>query len=326
MRSARCGSTARWVIGDQITAQAGASAVHGNLYYGALGYGVPLGYGGTRFGVRGSYLDYELGDRYASLDAHGTVRSTDVSLFHPFVRGRTANLIGSVAYGERRFHDSMDAVSVSTKRRIRDRGEASVSADLRDEWFAAPGLNTLSVIYTTGRLALDEQIAPFDALTARSAGRYEKWGATYSRLQPITGRTRLLVRAAAQFTSDNLDSYEKFALGGPDSVRAYPPGETLADEALLGSVELRRGFDLGGTVQTLEAMLFYDWARGRRNAAPWEADVQNRATLSGIGLGISCALSERITLSSTLAFRRDEEMTAAPDRSYYYGLSLRAGL
>jgi hemolysin activation/secretion protein len=311
--------------GDQITAQAGASTVHGQLYYAALGYGVPLGYSGTRLGVRGSYLEYELGDRYESLDAHGTVRSTDVSLFHPFIRSRTANLIGSLAYGERRFHDLMDAVDVSTKRRIRDRGEAGVSADLRDGLFAAPALNTLSVLYTTGRLQLDEQLAALDAAITRSAGRYAKWGAVYSRLQSITGRTSLYLRAAAQITSDNLDSYEKFALGGPDSVRAYPPGETLADEAVLYSVELRQGFDLGAP-RPLDAMLFYDRAHGRLSAKPWEPGVRNRETLSGVGVGISYAFTDRMLFTATLALRGDREMTAAPDHSYYYGMSLRAAL
>lgn len=313
-------------FGDQITAQVGASAVHGSLYYGALGYGVPLGYNGTRLGMRGSYLEYDLGDRYDSLDAHGTVRSADVSLVHPVIRSRTANLVGGVAYGERRFHDRIDTASVSTKRRIQDRGEASLSADLHDELFAASGLSTLSVIYTTGQLRLDDDIAAFDAVTARSAGRYEKWGAAFSRLQSITDRTRLYLRAVAQLTSDNLDSYEKFALGGPDSVRAYPPGETLADEAQLYSAELRRGFDAGGRAQALQAMLFYDWVRGRLNAAPWEPGLPNRVKLSGVGLGVSYAITERMTLSSTLAFRGDREMTAAPDHSYYYSLSLRAAL
>lgn len=313
-------------FGDQITAQAGASAVHGHLYYGALGYGVPLGYAGTRLAMRGSYLQYDLGDRYESLDAHGTVRSADISLVHPVIRSRAANLVGGLAYGERRFHDHIDIVSVSSKRRIQDRGEASFSADWRDELFAAPGLNTLSVIYTTGRLQLDSEIATFDAVSARSAGRYEKWGAAYSRLQSITGRTRLYLRAVVQLASDNLDSYEKFALGGPDSVRAYPPGETLADEAQLYSIELRQRFGVGSTAQGFEAMLFYDWARGRLNAAPWDPDVPNRSKLSGVGLGISYAFTERMTLSSTLAFRGDREMTAAPNHSYYYSLTLRAAL
>jgi hemolysin activation/secretion protein len=307
-------------IGDQITAQAVASAIHGDLYYGSLGYGVPLGYSGMRFSLRGSYLNYELGDRYSSLDAHGTVKSGDAGLFYPFIRSRAANLSGSVTFGERRFNDSADAIDTDDERRIKGRTDFGLNGDFRDELFGVPALNTASFVYTTGKLHLDRVLAAVDDLSARSAGRYNKWGVSYSRLQAIAGRASVYLRAAAQGTSHNLDSYEKFALGGPDSVRAYPPGETLADEAALYTVELRQGFPVTWA-RSLEGTLFYDRARGDLNSDPWAA-TPNRATLSGVGAGLNCALTDRMTLRSSIAFRGNRRATAAPDSSYQYTLSL----
>jgi hemolysin activation/secretion protein len=307
-------------IGDQITAQAVASAIHGNLYYGALGYGVPLGYSGLRLGVRGSYLNYDLGDRYSSLDAHGAVKSGDANLFYPFIRSRAANLIGNATYGERRFHDYADALETESERRIDDRAELGLNGDLRDELFGAPAINTAAAVYTMGDLNLDAVLAAVDAISARSSGHYRKWGLSYSRLQSIAGRTSLYLRVAAQGTSDNLDSYEKFALGGPDSVRAYPAGDTLADEALLYSVELRQGFGVTWA-RSLEGAVFYDRARGDLNSSPWAA-TSNRATLSGVGVGLNCALTGQVVLRSSIAFRGNRRATAAPDSSYQYSLSL----
>jgi hemolysin activation/secretion protein len=307
-------------IGDQITAQAVASAVHGNLYYGALGYGLPLGYGGLRLGVRGSYLDYELGDRYESLEAHGTVKSVDASLFYPFVRNRAANLYGSVTYGDRRFYDELDAIGAESERRIRGRAELGLNGDFRDELFGTTAINTASVVFTTGDLNLDPVLSFVDALSTRASGSYEKWGASYSRLQSIAGRTSVYLRVAAQGTSKNLDSYEKFALGGLDSVRAYPAGETLVDEALLYSVEVRQSFGVAWA-RALEGSVFYDHARGDLNASPW-APTTNRATLSGVGLGLNCWLSDGMVLRSIVAFRGNRPATAAPDSSYQYTLSL----
>ena len=307
-------------IGDQITAQGVASAVHGNLYYGALGYGVPLGYSGLRLGVRGSYLNYELGDRYESLEAHGTVKSVDASLFYPFVRNRSANLYGSVTYGDRRFHDELDAIGAESERRIEGRAELGLNGDFRDELFGTAAINTASVVFTTGDLSLDPVLSFVDALSTRASGSYDKWGASYSRLQAIASRTSVYLRVAAQGTSKNLDSYEKFALGGPDSVRAYPAGDTLVDEALLYSVEVRQSFGVAWA-RTLEASVFYDHARGDLNASPW-APTSNRATLSGVGLGLNCALNDGIALRSSVAFRGNRHATAAPDSSYQYSLSL----
>lgn len=307
-------------LGDQLTVQGVASDIHGNLYYGALGYDVPLGYSGLRLGGRGAYMRYDLGDRYRSLNAHGRVGSTDASLSFPFIRTRAANLAASVAYGERRFHDFADAIDTQTERHIRGRSELALSGDFRDELLGAPALNTASAIYTMGKVRLDATLAAVDALSARTAGSYDKWGLSYSRLQQIAGRTSFYVRVAAQGTAANLDSYEKFALGGPDSVRAYPSGDTLADQAVLYTAELRQGFGVAWT-PALEGVLFYDRARGDLNSSPWSS-APNRVTLSGVGVGLNCALTNRMTLRSMIALRGDRPATAAPDRSYQYGLSL----
>lgn len=311
-------------IGDQITAQAVASRRHGRLGYGGLGYSLPLGYGGWRLGVRGSYLEYELGDRYDSLDAHGIVKSADATLSYPLIRSRAANLSASLAYGERRFRDSLDAVATRTYRAIRHRAELGLGADLRDELFTLPALNTLTMFYTSGELELDAASAAVDASTARTRGDYSKWGATYSRLQSLAERTSVYLRVTAQYASDNLDSYEKFPLGGPDSVRAYASGEMSSDKAALLSVELRQRFPVSWT-RALEGTLFYDWATGARNASPWQVGVDNRVTLRGAGIGINVALTEQLTLRSALAWRGERAMTAAPDRHQNFSLSLSAG-
>jgi hemolysin activation/secretion protein len=308
-------------IGDQITLQGVATSVHGNLYYGALGYGLPLGYDGARLNVRGSYLQYELGDRYESLDAHGTVTGGDATLFLPFVRSQAANFSGAIGYGKRRFHDEADAVGVETERRIADRTEIGLNGNLRDRLFGVTALNTLALTFVRGDLELDEALSFADAFTARAEGGYTKWMASYSRAQRLFGLSSLHVRAAVQGTADNLDSYEKFALGGSDAVRAYPASDTLVDEAELYSIEWRQRFPIS-SLRALEAVLFYDRARGDFNASPWGGNARNRVKMSGAGIGLNCALSDSMTLSSTLAWRGDRPMTAAPDSTYQYNLSL----
>jgi hemolysin activation/secretion protein len=77
---------------------------------------LPLGYDGLRIGVRGWRMYYKLGDVYNELDAHGTVHGGDATLSYPFIRSQSANLYGSIEYGERRFHDEADALGLSKRR------------------------------------------------------------------------------------------------------------------------------------------------------------------------------------------------------------------
>lgn len=97
-------------IGDRLTVQGVASAGHGNMQYGMLEYGIPLGYSGMRVSARGSYLQYKLGGSYEDLDAQGNVKSGDVALSYPFIRSLTGNLYGDLSYGVRRFHDEINAI------------------------------------------------------------------------------------------------------------------------------------------------------------------------------------------------------------------------
>ncbi len=307
-------------IGDQLTVQGVAAAHRGDMRYGMLEYGLPIGYSGLRASVRGSHLRYELGGQYAALDARGTVSSGDVALSYPFIRTLSANLHGDLTYGTRTFRDDIAGLATPAERRLRNRVELGLRGDWRDAAFGAQALTTLAVLYTRGTLALrDPESQTADALTARSAGNYGKWTVNYA-LQLAYEHSSINLKMTAQGTGDNLDSYEKFALGGPYSVRAYPSGDTLADKAALISIEWRRALPFAWG-RGLEGMVFYDRARGSLNAHPWTGGG-NVVTLDGIGAGVNVRVTERTLVTGTLAFRGGRKMTAAPDRAGQFNVTL----
>jgi hemolysin activation/secretion protein len=307
-------------IGDQLTLQGVAAARRGDTRYGMLEYELPLGYSGLRANVRGSHLRYALGGQYAALHANGTVSSGDVGLSYPFIRSLSANLHGDVGYGTRSFRDDIAGLATPAERRLRNRVELGLGGDWRDTVFGAQALTTLSVLYTRGTLELrDPDTQTADAMTARAAGTYGKWTVNYA-LQLAYERSTINFKMAAQGTGANLDSYEKFALGGPYSVRAYPSGDTLADKAALVSIEWRRALPVAWG-RGLEGMVFYDRARGTLNAHPWTGGG-NVVTLDGIGAGVNVHVTDRTVVTGTLAFRGDRKMTAAPDRASQFNVAL----
>ena len=103
--------------------------------------------------------------------------------------------------------------------------------------------------------------------------RFQLFDFGYSRYQRITDAQTLLLVTRAQFSNDVLSSLERFSLGGPDSVRAYPVSEFLVDRGVLASLEYRinapgfaqvaspfKGVPWG---KILQVMVFYDYARGK---------------------------------------------------------------
>jgi hemolysin activation/secretion protein len=102
-----------------------------------------------------------------------------------------------------------------------------------------------------------------------------------ARLQSAGDRISIFGRLSAQWANRNLDSSEDFGLGGPNGVRAYPPGEGFGDEGKLAQLELRYRMN-----DVLAPYLFADAGSARINVFDWQGsgDTQRR-NISGAGLG-----------------------------------------
>ena len=66
----------------------------------------------------------------------------------------------------------------------------------------------------------------------------------------------------------NLDSSEKFLLGGPSGVRAYPVGEASGDNGWVGTAELRRELRMGNGLAA-QLIAFADYGRVEQHERPW---------------------------------------------------------
>lgn len=117
-----------------------------------------------------------------------------------------------------------------------------------------------------------------------AGGDFSKITLRYQRLQRISDRNSLLIRAEAQFSDDLLTSIEQFMIGGPNSVRAYPVAQYLGDEGAFGSLEWI--FQLvDGANSSFSMSLFADFASGTLND-PLANEIADQ-DLSGWGGGFS---------------------------------------
>ncbi len=286
-----------------------------SMSFGRLAWVVPVWYYGTRVGVSYATFDYRLAKDFAALQAHGTGSVTSVYALHPFVRTRSANLIGQIAFENKVLKDRVDSTGIVEDRKI-NAGRLGLVGDLRDRVFGG-GLNSFSLTYTTGKLDLEPpNVLAADQAPAtglRTQGGFNKTSYELRRLQRLTDDFNLLFALSGQEASKNLASAEKMSLGGPQGVRAYPVGEASGDSGYLATGEIRYivpKFKLGGGDVTLAG--FYDAGRVKSNENPLPAAPNNVRNIAGYGFGLSLGKDNDFLIRASVAWRADERPTSDP--------------
>lgn len=291
------------------------------MNYGRASYQLQLGR--ATAGVAYAAMEYELGEEFEYLDAHGTALIASVFGRYPLIRSRNTNLYALAEYNHKTFQDKVDATSTVTDRKVQV-GQGGLAGHHRDG-FGGGGVSSFSLAVATGDVDITTPAAlAVDQATAQTNGSFQKLGFNAARLQNITPMISLYGAINGQFASKNLDSSEKLALGGPYAVRAYPVGEGYSDEGYIATLEARLLLPKFSERQLGQMHLigFGDIGRGTINKDPWTND-DNHRTLSGAGVGFSWADYNNFMVNMSYAFKLgNEEATAAPDASGRFWIQL----
>ncbi|BCM10576.1 ShlB/FhaC/HecB family hemolysin secretion/activation protein [Ralstonia nicotianae] len=290
--------------GEQISARVLASDDH--LYYGRLSVQMPLGSRGLSTGAGFTHTQYVLGSAFTQLDARGQADIAEWNLTYPFVRSVAHNVFGQFSAEHRRISDQVGASGTETGKRA-DHYSANLLYSGRDG--VGAGADTQAALRIgTGTLGIDSPTAArIDALGAQTAGRYSTLNLDLQRNQRLGGPWGLLLVLRGQAASRNLDSYQKFVLGGANGVRAYPAGEAAGDEGWLASGELYYAAN-----PLCIPSVFYDAGGIGINRHPY-LTTANRRVLHGYGIGLRGS-HRTFDWSASLAFRGSEPTQTEPDR------------
>jgi hemolysin activation/secretion protein len=170
-----------------------------------------------------------------------------------------------------------------------------------------------ALTYASGTVSLlTPAQAAIDAGSARSNGNFSRWSLNAIRSQALTQNTSLFVSFAGQKAGKNLDSSEKFILGGANGVRAYPQGEGTGDSGYVASVELRHNLTLKSVPGVWQPFLFADTGEVRVNENPF-AITENRRRLSGGGVGLTWSHANDWQVRLALANRIGRQPSVASD-------------
>lgn len=292
-------------MGDQLVMRAMTSGT--GMRYGRLAYNLPVGDMGTKLGMAYARMNYELGGDFTALKASG--ESAVVSLFavQPVIRSRNNNLNVTASYDNKRLSDVQNSVNVS--RKTADVYALGLSGDLRDG-YGGGGLSAASLTVTGGNLDVggNANYAANDALAARTEGSYSKLSYSLLRLQHINDSWSFYAGLSGQAASKNLDSSEKFVLGGM-GVRAYPQGEAAGDSGNLINLEARYNVP-GFNFANLQVVGFVDTGRITLNNTPWggsqpigRPNFPNTYSLSGAGIGLNLYKKASFSVNSSVAWK-----------------------
>lgn len=102
-------------LGDQFSAR--LTKGFDGLEYGRLNYLLPLGGDGFKLGGTYSATRYKLGGAFAPLNASGDSHSYTLSVSYPFIRSRTFNLYGQIAYDWRDFEDRVASTATAIEKK-----------------------------------------------------------------------------------------------------------------------------------------------------------------------------------------------------------------
>ena len=216
----------------------GGVVSNGGMWSGSASYMTPIAKQGERVGISYARSHYSLGGAFTALGYTGTAETLSLHFQHNFKRSRDVNVYGTIRFDMKSLEDEAKSMSYNNPKSARN-WVYGINGDSLDRFWTG-GKNTFSLSYTHGDLSIDdERQRAYDAGTARTAGHFGKWNLELTRLQHVSERVSLYLSYHRQWAMKNLDSSEKFSLGGPHGVRAYSVGEASGDDGWRWTSELR---------------------------------------------------------------------------------------
>ena len=277
------------------------------LNYARASYQFQLGK--VKIGLAYSNLQYSVGREFENIQAKGTAHITGIDSIIPLIRSRKNNLNVRFSYDAKFFEDRVGLYSSVTNKSAHVL-TAAIEGDFRDT-LSGGGLSNYSLGWLAGKMDIKTpSVLATDTTTAQSNGDYNKLAFSLSRLQSATDSSSFYAGINGQSASKNLDVSEKMELGGITAVRAYPEGESYADQGYVINLESRT--QISGQLQWL---VFFDTGTVAIDKNPWSAGA-NRRTLSGAGAGFNWMGSNNFWVKGYYAHKvGDAVATSAPDSS-----------
>ncbi|EDQ2393742.1 ShlB/FhaC/HecB family hemolysin secretion/activation protein [Salmonella enterica subsp. enterica] len=304
--------------GDQLRVDLLDAYEKSNLFNGSIDYSLLAGGFGTRVGANYSHLNYHY--NFLQQGFNGYSDNWGLYVTHPWIRTARARVDVRAEGGQQSLTDKYPAGlygSTGTEGRKQvSLGSLSVAGSVAD---VPGGVTGFSVKGTTGNLDYRND-------TARSMGFSRELGSSghFARLnwalnhdQQVWGPFSVYTGVNGQMANHNLDSSQKYLLGGPGAVRAYDIGAGAVSSGTVATGEVRWKHDIPaagltrwlGASPSVTVAAFYDqgwgeqYTENRNRVSGDRITPDNHVNLSGAGLYTTIAEAGNYALTLTWAHR-----------------------
>jgi hemolysin activation/secretion protein len=274
--------------------------------YARLSYSLPVGAKGLQIGVNGTYMEYDviLAD-FASQNPNGYSSTLGFNAQFPLFRNKTSKLNVSAESDKKSFTNKSTPITTEIKSSdySMQAYALTLSAEHNDNWLAS-AQTTASLNLAAGKVNLNGSANQADDIAAaHTDGHFARLRWNITRNQFLNDKLLLSLSGSGQFADSNLDSSEKFYLGGLNGVRAYPTSEGGGSEGYMTIAELRKYLANNITVAG-----FVDYGRIKQFENNLKANgqviVENNAySLKGYGASIAWQGPYRTNVKATYAHR-----------------------
>jgi hemolysin activation/secretion protein len=281
-------------LGDSADVQ----AVHSKgMDYQRVSYNLPVGYSGWRAGINASSSQYNLiATEYIALNAKGPSSSQGMDLSIPILREKDTQLSLQFAYDQKRFRN--EAAGEIQSQYTGSALTSTLSGSASQNQNSTTSGNVQLVRGTIDLSGSTASHISSDASTVQTAGNYAKLKFNISQKYDFDANNSGLINLQSQFANKNLDSSEKFYLGGMQGVRAYPTNEAGGSLGNLVTMEWQRQFMLQDNRWTASGFIDYGDVTVNRNNDYLGASTLNKYSLSGYGLWLGTSVPSKQGIST----------------------------
>ena len=296
-------------LGDQLN----LTGVHsrGSDYLG-FSYNLPVGSNGLQLGLNASYMEYKFVWMLSgNLQPFGRSTSYGATASYPMYLSRSSSLISSLNFDEKYFTNrTAQEGDVATVSDYKVSVLTYVLNGSHFDNFLAGAQTSASLDFGFGKVNYDN--SPGDSKVndhdgANTQGYYKRLKWDLNRNQFLTDTWSVNFDLSGQVADRNLDSSEKFYLGGYTGVRAYPTSEGSGSDGYLAKIELKKflpfNFVVSGFMDSGYVRQYHTTTSGNGEVLPSEASSPNAYHLEGYGATIAWNGPYNSTIKATYAHR-----------------------
>lgn len=285
--------------GDELKLNFTNSFSAGKLQMLSSDYSSLLGSHGLRAGIKANLLDYKVGKEYETLNLNGRSISFGFYTLYPIIKQKQISLSTKISYDISNLEDKKET-AITNKKSVKTLRLSSIIN--KTDTFYGGGYNSFDfTIHNVNTNIKDLSSYTSDQANTgeRTNGHGYKVSFTANRIQSIDEKTSLKLNTSGQYAFSNLDSSEKFSLGGASGVRAYPTSEASGNHGL--KISLTANYKLSNNLKFIG---FYDWGKIKQYVNEYEIAISNPSSYSLKGYGVGLNFFNTNGLSSSITYAK----------------------